>query len=59
MGSEGGVVLTSFLRFAFQVAIWSLLDMVRWIALTITLFLADWAAVIGDATPFAESKRRW
>ena len=51
--------LTSFLRLAFQVAIWSLLDMVRWIALTITLFLADCAAVVGDATPFAESRRRW
>ena len=51
--------LTSFLRFAFQVAIWSLLDMVRCIALTITLFLADCAAVVGDVTPFAESKSRW
>jgi len=51
--------LTSFLRFAFQVAIWSLLDIVRWIAFTITLFLADCAAVVGDATPFAESNRRW
>lgn len=38
-------VLTSFLRFAFHVAIWSLFDMVRWIAVTITLFLA---AVVGD-----------
>jgi hypothetical protein len=51
--------LTSFLRFAFQVAIWSLLDIVKWIAFTITLFLADCAALVGDATPLAESKRRW
>lgn len=56
MVNEGA--LTSFLRFAFQVAIWSLLDMVRWMALTMTLFLAD-CADVGDATPFAESKRRW
>ena len=40
----------------FHVAIWSLLDIVRWIALTMTLFRA---AVVGDCTPFADSNSRW
>lgn len=36
---------TSFRRFAFHVAIWSLFVMVRLIELTITLFLAAWVVV--------------
>ena len=48
--------LTSFLLFAFQVAIWSLLDMVRWMAFTMTLLrVAD----VGDcAFPLADSSSR-
>lgn len=48
--------LTSFLRFAFHVAIWSLLVIVRWIALTMTLLRA---ADVGDVTPLAVSSNRW
>jgi hypothetical protein len=50
---------TSFLRFAFHVAIWSLLDMVRWIAFTMTLFRAAAREAVGETAPLAESKRRW
>lgn len=47
---------TSFLRLAFQVAMVSLLVIVKWMALTITLFLVGLPPV--DAVPLALSNNR-
>ena len=50
--------LTNFRRFAFQVAIWSLFDIVRLMELTMTLFREACPAVVEECELFADARSR-